>query len=312
VKSPRSTQPQQDAVAGPLGDENLVALALDLAESVPLSEEAIQSVNGVLAENESRAAEPGFLWFVAAGLQQTLSDEQKEKMFELRDRDNRRGGRGFRQNGRSFRGRGSGGFGMPRFTTVDLTAEQRRQIREIQKDFGDKARDVLKGIREGDVTREEAQDQLTEIREAHREAFGEVLTEEQRAELESELEERTAERESRMESQREAMVDALDLTGEQVEALDALRKEQRETLGDWRGGFWMNDFSRGEFVEDRLEIGEGMDEELAKILNGDQLETIKIHRVLVRRSIMGPQQGNVRAGRGRASGPAGMRRGRRR
>jgi hypothetical protein len=300
---------EQEANAAVLENEDLIALSADLSESVPLSEQAKQDLNSVLAQHQQRVMEPGFLWYVAAGLQKTLGEEQKERMINLLDRIERERFRRFRRDGIENGLRRRFDFGPLGPVARDLSEEQREQLAEIRENYREQIKEVLEGVKNGEVEREDAENRLAEIREAMRVAIDGVLTEEQKAERDEMLEERKERREEHRQAQREAMIDALDLTPEQVEALDALREDQLETLVDWRGGFWDNDFERGAFMSDRLGIHEEMEEALADILTEAQLETVKIHRVLVQRNMRNRQDGRRSLGRG-DRGPDSMWRGR--
>lgn len=298
------------------GDETLMALSEDLAENVPLSAAEQASVNAVFSEHEGRVMEPGFLWYVAAGLQQTLSDEQKERMFRLLERHERRQWQEMRRDGVRDAVRRAFSVGILRPIADDLTEAQRTEIRAIHEEHAEQAKAVFEALNNEEITREEAHEQLASLREELHENVSAVLTEEQREALASWIEERKGEREERREAQREAMIDALDLTTEQVEALDALREQHREELGDWRPGFWSDDFDRSAFLEDRLALHEEMEEALAEILTGAQLEAVKIHRVLIQQvKLRRNRQGGFADGPGFRDGmrnhfQGGMRRGR--
>lgn len=155
----------------------------------------------------------------------------------------RRGGQFGR--GGEFGGHGPGmGLGMgPGHDGVgggglDLSDEQIAELEQIRESFTPQRDEIRDGVRDGSITRDEAQTRMEEIREAMHEALKGILTDEQIAVLDEHRAEAEVRREG-MKSRREeirnrwedrhqagqdAMVDALELTADQQAAIETLRE----------------------------------------------------------------------------------------
>lgn len=287
-------------------DPALSQLAAGLAESASLSSTTAQQVNTILARHAGDEREPGFLWYVAADLQATLSDDEKERILARPERNEnqgprfrqRRGGndrdRGLRQNRRGSRGDG--------FLNDLLTDEQRDQLKAIRESYGPQRRALRDSARSGVLSREEARTQAQALHEAMRAEIDALLTDEQKAALEAKREERRADREVHTAAVRAAMQDALDLTDEQVATLETLKEEQKEAFDALREQFGQEGFDREQFREQRSTLRTEYQEALAGILSEAQLETVKIHHVLARHRI------GHRATQGGRQGPPGLHR----
>jgi len=220
-------------------EETVSFIALDLGLNA--QESAALSASMAKFGDDDADREPGFLWHVAAELQATLTDEQKERLFARLERtgDQRRQGnqRGMQQQQR--RGGPGGGQGGP-----GMGGQQDRRSNALEQlGLSDEQKDAIKAIREsykpeieaildqrGTLTRAEIKEQLDALHEQIKAEVEGVLTDEQKAQLEelkAEAEARRAEREAQMQANREAarevMIEVLGLTDDQVSALEELR-----------------------------------------------------------------------------------------
>jgi Spy/CpxP family protein refolding chaperone len=91
-------------------------------------------------------------------------------------------------------GHGHGGFLEEIADELGLTDAQREQAREILQVRFEQIREIREQVRSGSLTREQAREQIREIRESGREQIEQILTEEQREQLEAIHQERLEER----------------------------------------------------------------------------------------------------------------------
>jgi hypothetical protein len=287
------TTGQQTSSATESDDATFSIVLGDLTEELGLSDDQAAAVGDVMEEYRGRDREAGALWYAAAELQEILTSEQiaaiEERLSGLRaEFEARRQSAGDRFGGRDRGGRGGVGGrrggerpgGRIPIEGLDLSDEQLAELREIRESFAPEMGEIRDAIRDGSLSREEAAARMDAFREAMREAMQDVLTEEQlavleerlaeaearRAESEERREEARAQREERREAEREAMIGALDLTPEQVTAIEALREE-------WPG----DDRPSPEEIQTRREERH---QALLEILDDDQEEIWTLHAAL--------------------------------
>ena len=80
------TAPEAETEAE-LAAEAAAALQTDLTQELSLTSAQQGDVQGVMDRNEGQEHEPGFLWTLAAELQATLTDEQKQELFDRTTQD---------------------------------------------------------------------------------------------------------------------------------------------------------------------------------------------------------------------------------
>jgi hypothetical protein len=295
-----SASPDSEVSAGL--DESPGELATVLVADLGLSGEQQQYIAAMLAQFGSDGwREPGFLWTVAADLQERLTDEQKQKLFEKAaagpqqgsGQHSRRGqqgafgfgpnmtgdpsgpGQGFRQHRRS-----GGGFGP---LDEILTDEQKAQVQEIRESVREELEAMKAALDAGEITAEEARDKAQAIRESVRDQIEALLTDDQKAQLENLRAERQAEREAHMGEAREVRNDVLGLTDEQIEAFDTVTEANREAAEQLREQVRNGDLTREDAHAAMLELRDGRYEQLADMLDDTQLEIVQIHDALAMR-----------------------------
>lgn len=102
-ESPTAVEPEASNFSA-----DVAALTSTLSQELSLSAAQQEEVQRVVTRHERRYREPGFLWYVAADLQQTLTAEQKQKLFA---RAEQRLAAGFSGFGGFFGMDGMHGFG---------------------------------------------------------------------------------------------------------------------------------------------------------------------------------------------------------
>lgn len=308
-----------------LADEELAAVAGQLTQELSLTTAQASDVQGAFAQHERRRHEPGFLWYVAADLQQTLTDEQKAELFERTEGFEGRGGFPGIHGGPG----GSRGFGGPHGHRLPnildilsdlLTEDQVVAIEAIRDRYKEQFQALMQRRRDGTLTPEDFRTEAQALHEAMKAEVEAVLTadqiaaleallEERRAEMEAKVEERRAEMEARREEAKAAMVEVLGLSDADLAELDALLtsfREARKAL--------LEQFRSDEIDQEALAAaldGLRADEEaaLADFFDATQHEVWQIHRALRVRMAMhhGPQGGHRGPGHGgpQPGGPFG-------
>ena len=293
-----------------VSDPELAQLSALIDEEVSLSSAQEEAFNASLMRNagERGRKTPGFLWQVAADLQETLTDEQKEELFAGTEQA---------EEGLSFRGLlgfpGAGGFyglggfmgGSPRHgvSALDeelaLTEDQAAALEEIHTRYRESFKALAESFDNGEITEDNVITQLIALRDAKQAEVMDVLTDEQEAAIEAYREEREAAFEAFREEVNSIRNEVLGLTDEQAEAIDALFEEQlaiRESLIEQlqAGTLSVADFT----VEiDALEAARK--DVLSGLLDMVQYEIVQIHDALTVRS---GRMGH-RGGRGFGMGP---------
>jgi len=213
----------------------------DLTEGLGLTDDQISAVREVMEKYRGQGREPGTLWYAAADLQGVLSSDQIAAIDARRAEGGDR--MGDRMGDRRSRGRRGSGPREGSMDVLELSEEQLAQLKEIRDSYAPELTALRDAVRDGSLSREESVERLKAIQEAMHEAMQGILTADQIALLEehrSEAEARRAESgirreemrsqwEERRQAERAAMISALELTVEQVEALDALNaRPERE------------------------------------------------------------------------------------
>jgi hypothetical protein len=277
--------------AAPESEADFSVIFGDLTEGLGLTDDQLSAVNEVMAKYRGESREPGTLWYAAADLQDVLSSDQvaaiEVRRAELRSEMNSRRGRrgtGPRQ------GSGRRGEGGPHVVTdiLDLSEEQLVELKTIRERYAPELEEIRDAVRDGSLTRDEAKIRLEAIREATHEAMLGILTADQVALLEEHMAKGEAMREGararregmkdqweeRRQAERAAMVEALGLTAEQVEAIDALK--ERAGRGE-RPSQEEMESRRAEHHQALLEILDADQEEIW-ILHGSLSESLARHR----------------------------------
>ena len=285
----------------------------DLTQGLGLTDDQIEAVRNVMEEYRGQGRQPGQLWYAAADLQGILTSDQiaaiEERQTEIRvEMKARRDGMRGRFSGGPFRGHGwgmgsirGGTRGGIRGGDLDLSDEQIAELGQIRESFAPQLREIRDGVRSGSISRDEARTRVTEIREAMRDALTGILTEEQiavldehRADAEGRREEMRGRWEGRHEAGQAAMVEALGLTADQMDAIGALRESFR---------------SEGRPLPEEAEARrEAQHQALLDILDDDQAEIWILHGSLSRLVARHQARGRTRdwfsgGPRGRFGGP---------
>ena len=296
-----------------LTDSELAQLSEIISDEISMTDDQRGAFDESLERNggDRFNREPGFLWTVAADLQASLTDEQKEELFngteEVEEGLSFRGLLGFPGAGGRY---GLGGFmggsrrhGIsPVDSALDLTEDQEAALTEIHTRYKDEFRALAESFRNEELTQDEVLAQLIALREAKHTEILDVLTDEQ----EAILEENRAEREARFEEYREEVNavrnEVLGLTEEEATAIDALYEEQLEVRENLIEQVQAGTLTVVDFQAEIDTLESARQEVLAGLLNDLQFEIVQIHDALTVRSGKFGHRGGRGFGKGGGQG----------
>ena len=269
----------------------LTDLAARLSTDLDLSTEQAQAINSLVTVSGDEKPVPGHLWTVAAGLQKTLTDEQKAMLFEnLEQRTaelaegmkSRRFNQGDKGNARRFQRQGDNGAEF-----LNLTPEQQEHMKALREANRAEMKALMEARKDGSLSEDDFREQAKALREKNHEAMQALLTDEQKATLE----EKRAERKSRFGDRREAAAEAkeiaataraeaLGLTADQEAALASMQEEHQAARKALAEKIRAGDVDR-EGVKAEFETFRAANQAaLTEILTPEQLETVEIHNAL--------------------------------
>ncbi len=265
---------------------DLSAVATGLAEDLSLSKTSSEALQTVMVRHQPATKQPGYLWSLAAELQQKLTAEEKAKLFQKLDRN---AWHPFGvQHKLMFLNTLHEAY-LPRFVhLLALTEDQKARIKEIELTYAPDFKKLRDDLRAGAITPEVFHQLAEELRGMVRDLIHDVLTEEQKAKLEELLEranEKAEDRKDLIIERREAafgvMVDVLDLTNAQVAGLKSLQaelKEQRKALfAQYRSGA----ITRTALAESLKALHEQTQKQMETLINDPvKWEIVLIHRAL--------------------------------
>lgn len=277
-------------------DDAALQLASSLAQELDLSSAQTQALDASLDGEGDRMREPGALWYLAARLQEELTDAQKAALFEraeaMTDVCAIRGegplGRGHGMDGRHppHDGRFMDGLMHHPIRIIGdlLTDEQQAAIEDLMARYRSAVAGLMASFRSGEITEEEFRAGIAALRQALREEVAAQLTDEQRAELEARLEEKRAaveaRRDARQEQSRAAMFAVLGLTGADADAVRAILDEtavEREALLEQARSGAIDAQALAAALQ---ELHENERVELQLLLDPTQWEIVEIHDAL--------------------------------
>ncbi|HJM10597.1 MAG TPA: hypothetical protein QGF40_04375, partial [Candidatus Marinimicrobia bacterium] len=213
-----------------LDSPELEMFSSDLENDLNLSDKSARNLRSALGRHGrggERDREPGFLWKLAAELQQTLTEEEKNNIFtkleEVKEKGKDRG-----KDADKDRGKKDGG--ALRVIYSVLTDDQKPQFDAIMEEFRSGMDAIFASIKAGEMTREEAKAEIESMEETMKSAIDALLTDDQKAQLEQMRADRNAEKKAYMVSVRQAKIDALGLTDDQITAIEAARAETKAAM----------------------------------------------------------------------------------
>ncbi|MDP7121494.1 MAG: hypothetical protein QF770_04415, partial [Candidatus Marinimicrobia bacterium] len=263
-----------------LDSPELEMFSSDLENDLNLSDKSARNLRSALGRHGrggERDREPGFLWKLAAELQQTLTEEEKNNIFtkleEVKEKGKDRG-----KDADKDRGKKDGG--ALRVIYSVLTDDQKPQFDAIMEEFRSGMDAIFASIKAGEMTREEAKAEIESMEETMKSAIDALLTDDQKAQLEQMRADRNAEKKAYMVSVRQAKIDALGLTDDQITAIEAARAETKAAMEALKAQVESEDQTKEEAREAAKAIFEANKTAMDAIFTATQIEIIKIHKYL--------------------------------
>ncbi len=268
-----------------LDDPELQALAEGLNADIGLSKSSDDALKDALnrhGKDGKHRRDPGFLWNVAAEMQESLTQEEKDKMFEWMDansvaflhapeRKDHRGPKGDK-----------GGIDIRLMMTV-MDTDQQEALKNIMDSYRSQMDAVMRAMKDGTKDEATAKAEIEALELAMKNEIDSLLTDEQKDRMDRLQADMKQKRDDAFQAERDAMVAALEMTTEQEASLaeinqkheDAVKAlfEEMKNAGD--------SADRKEF-EDRIkDLNVTRNNELELLFSDKQLEVVKVHASLV-------------------------------
>ena len=263
-----------------LDSPELEMFSSDLENDLNLSDKSARNLRSALGRHGrggERDREPGFLWKLAAELQQTLTEEEKNNIFARLEEVKEKGKDREKD---ADKGRGKKDGGALRVIYSVLTDDQKPQFDAIMEEFRSGMDAIFASIKAGEMTREEAKAEIESMEETMKSAIDALLTDDQKAQLEQMRADRNAEKKAYMESVRQAKIEALGLTDDQITAIEAARAETKAAMEALKAQVESEDQTKEEAREAAKAIFEANKTAMDAIFTATQIEIIKIHKYL--------------------------------
>ena len=268
-----------------LDDPELQALAEGLNADIGLSKSSDDALKDALnrhGKDGKHRRDPGFLWNVAAEMQESLTQEEKDKMFEWMDansvaflhapeRKDHRGPKGDK-----------GGIDIRLMMTV-MDTDQQQALKNIMDSYRSQMDAVMRAMKDGTKDEATAKAEIEALELAMKNEIDSLLTDEQKDRIDRLQADMKQKRDDAFQVERDAMVAALEMTTEQEASLDEINQkhedavkalfEEMKNAGD--------SADRKEF-EDRIkDLNVTRNNELELLFSDKQLEVVKVHASLV-------------------------------
>ena len=263
-----------------LDSTELEMFSIDLVNDLNLSDKSARNLRSALGRHgrsSERDREPGFLWKLAAELQQTLTEEEKNNIFarleEVKEKGKDRG-----KDAGKDRGKKDGG--ALRVIYSVLADDQKPQFDAIMKEFRTGMDAIFSSIKAGEMTREEAKAEIESMEETMKSAIDALLTDDQKTQLEQMRADRKTEKKAYMEAVHQAKIEALGLTVDQIAAIETARAETKAAMEALKAQVESEDLTKKEAREAAKAIFEANKTAMDAIFTTTQIEIIKIHKYL--------------------------------
>jgi hypothetical protein len=268
-----------------LDDPELQALAEGLNADIGLSKSSDDAFKDALnrhGKDGKHRRDPGFLWKVAAEMQQNLTQEEKDKMFAWMDahsvaflhapeRKDHRGPKGDK-----------GGMDIRLMMTV-MDTDQQEALKNIMDSYRSQMDEVLRAMKDGTKDEATAKAEIEALELAMKNEIDSLLTDEQKDRIDRLQADMKQKRDDAFQLERDAMVAALEMSADQETGLaeinqkhsDALKAlfEEMKNAGD--------SADRKDFEGRIKDLSVTRNNELELLFSDNQLEVIKVHASLV-------------------------------
>ena len=215
-----------------LDDPELQALAEGLNADIGLSKSSDDAFKDALnrhGKDGKHRRDPGFLWKVAAEMQQNLTQEEKDKMFAWMDahsvaflhapeRKDHRGPKGDK-----------GGMDIRLMMTV-MDTDQQEALKNIMDSYRSQMDEVLRAMKDGTKDEATAKAEIEALELAMKNEIDSLLTDEQKDRIDRLQADMKQKRDDAFQLERDAMVAALEMSADQEAGLAEINQKHSDAL----------------------------------------------------------------------------------
>ena len=230
----------------------------------------------------NKKREPGFLWYLAAEMQSTLTDKEKSEIFAIMENKNlkknsqRKKNEGLERDKKNNNGHNKGEKNLFEIITED----QRIEYNLIVEDFTLRMDSIKNRVESGEISREDVELEIEENYSLMNQAIDDLLTEDQKIQLIEMKAKREKEKEEFYLEMKNAKSEALGLSDNQIQSLESFQKDFEDLMLELRLQIGSEELNKEILTEKIESINENHRTNIESILNDVQIEILKIHRFL--------------------------------
>lgn len=260
----------------------LQQLSSELSYDLGLSKSSTDAMNNSLNRHgkSGKHREPGFLWKVSAEMSDQLTDDEKAVLFEKMDeKDISIFGGGKKKDGKSGKKGKKRGSGIYKI----LTDDQKVLYKAMMMDYKEKFKVIRNQVKDGSITKDNAKEQTSALKEAMQAEVDALLTDQQKAQIDQYRADRDAKHKVFRDSSKAVMVSALSMSEDQVIAYDATKQEAKDAASVLFEQSKNGDIDRETLRASLKLLFSDRNDKLEALFDVKQLDIIKIHKALTMR-----------------------------
>lgn len=264
-----------------LDSSELEQFSSDLEIELALSGKNTKTLRKALGRHGSKGRwdkDPGFIWKLAAELQETLSNEAKEKIFYRLNKLKEHSKDGRIDQSPKDRDKHK----KEPFDAIQkvLNENQKEEFNLIMENHRSDLSSIIEAIQSGEITRDNGEQMIKELDESLKSSIDSLLTDEQKSQLKEMKKEFEAKKKAFEEQVKLAKMEALELTNDQIIAFDEAQEKLNNELGSIKLRVESGELSREEGkLAFEVVLGKNKNT-LSNIWTDKQVEIIKVHRFL--------------------------------
>ena len=264
-----------------LDSSELEQFSSDLEIELGLSSKNTKTLRKALGRHGGKGRwekDPGFIWKLAAELQESLSDEGKEKIFYRLNK--------LKEHSKDDRidqsAKDRDKHKKEHFDAIQkvLSENQKEEFNLIMENHRFELSSIIEAIQSGEITRDNGEEMIKELDESLKSSIDSLLTDEQKSQLKEMKKEFEAKKKAFDEKVELAKIEALELTNDQIIAFDKAQEKLNNELDSIKLRIKSGELSREEAKIAFEVIHKENKDALSKIWTDKQVEIIKIHRFL--------------------------------
>lgn len=264
-----------------LDSTELQDFSSELTSDLDLSKSSRTALNDVLNRHGhgGQHREPGFLWKIAGELANTLTEEEKVRLFEKINETNIPLFGQQKMHGGKFKGGPKGKNTFDGIIQV-LTDEQKSSFKEIMTSYREKFKAIHSQVKDGTLSKEDAHTKMQTLSDAMKTEIEALLTNEQKAQIEQNMSDQKVKMEAYHDSSKSVMVDVLGMNVDQVSSFEAINTEARDAAKALFEQAKNGDLDREPLREALKNLFSVKNTKLEVLFTDGQFEIIKIHKVI--------------------------------